>query len=165
MGEVIYSTSLFKTFIWAFVIVFILIILGVSGVLNGLFRRNEKPFVRIARGCAGIFLFLVGVTLAFLAMQSIRNGSQVVTVHLNEKQIATGNCGDGDTCTRYVLETQAGTRFYDMDVNEETYNKAKVDTCYSVTYFPGSSLFSTSTDKNSYQSLTNITRIETVTCS
>jgi len=164
MGEVIYSTTLLQTFVWAVVLILVLIILGVVGVLNGIFRRNEKLMIRIARGGSGIFLFLTGVALAFVATRSIRNGSQMVTVHLNDKQIATGNCGDGETCTRYVLETQAGTNFYDMDVNKETYNRAKIDTCYLVTYYAGSSLFGSPAAENSYQSITNITRIETAAC-
>jgi hypothetical protein len=52
MGEVNYSTASWQTFFWSFVIILVLAVLGVIGVLNGNFRRKEKAFVRIARGCA-----------------------------------------------------------------------------------------------------------------
>jgi hypothetical protein len=164
MGEVIYSTTSWQTFFWPFVVILVLGILGVVGVLNGIFRRKEKTFVRIARGCAGIFLCMIGAVFAFVVFRSITSGSKVITVHLNDKQIATDNCGDADTCTRYVLETQSGTNFYDVEVNESAYNKAQIDSCYAVTYFSGNGFFGTSETKNSYRSISNVTRVETAAC-
>jgi hypothetical protein len=164
MGEVIYSTTLLQTFIWAFVLVLVLVLLGLAGVLNGIFRRKEKPFVRVARGCSGIFLFFIGIALAFVAFRSITNGSETINVHLNDKQMANDNCGDGSTCTRYVLETQGYGNFYDLDVNEKTYNLAEIDSCYAVTYYPNEGLMRLSASNGPYKTVSNITRIETTTC-
>ena len=164
MGEVIYSATLLQTFVWAFAIVLALMILGLVGVLNGIFRRKEKAMVRIARGGAGIFLLFIGVALAFVAFRSITNGSKTINVHLDDKQIANDNCGDGDTCARYVLETQEYGNFYDLDVNEETYNRAQVDACYAVTYYPNEGLMHLSASNGPYKTVSNITRIETTAC-
>jgi len=165
MNEIIYSTTPLQTFLWSFVIISALVIFGVIGVLNGLFRRRERTFLRLARGGSGAFLFFIGVALAFITLRSIRNGSETINVHLNDKQIATDNCGDNGTCRRYILESQAGGNFYDLDVNQETYNKAHIDSCYMVTFYPNKVLLVISEDANAYQSISNITRIETVTCS
>ena len=164
MNEIIYSTTPLQTFLWSFVIISALVIFGVIGVLNGLFRRRERTLLRLARGGSGAFLFFIGVALAFITLRSIRNGFETINVHLNDKQIATDNCGDNGTCRRYILESQAGGNFYDLDVNEETYNKAHIDSCYMVTFFPNKGLLGISEDANAYQSISNITRIETVTC-
>jgi len=165
MNEVIYSTTPLQPFLWSFVIISALVIFGVIGVLNGLFRRRERTFLRLARGCSGAFLFFIGVAMAFITLRSIRNGSETINVHLNDKQIATDNCGDNGTCKRYILESQAGGNFYDLDVNEEAYNQAQIDSCYRVTFYPNKGLLGISEDSNAYQSISNITRIETVTCS
>ncbi len=164
MGEVIYSTTSWQTFFWSFVVILALGVLGLVGVLNGIFRRKEKTFVRIARAGAGIFLCMIGAVFAFVVFQSITSGSKTNTVHLNDKQIARDNCGDADTCTRYVLETQAGTNFYDVEVNESAYNKAEIDSCYTVTYFSNKGFFRTLESENSYQSISNVTRVETAAC-
>jgi hypothetical protein len=164
MGEVIYSATLLQTFVWAFVIVLALMILGLVGVLNGIFRRKEKAIVRIARGGAGISLFVIGVALTFVTFRSITNGSKTINVHLDDKQIANDNCGDSSTCTRYVLETQGYGNFYDLDVNEKTYNLAEIDSCYVVTYYPNEGLMRLSDSNGPYKTVSNITRIETTTC-
>ena len=164
MGEVIYSTTSWQTFFWPFVVILVLGILGVVGVLNGIFRRKEKTFLRIARGCAGVFLWIIGLVFAFVVFRSITSGAQTITVHLDDKQIATDNCNDGDTCTRYVLETKSGTKSFDIDVNKSAYDKARVDLCYKVTYFSGKGFFAQPETEYSYQSISNVTRVETVAC-
>ncbi len=164
MGEVIYSTSPLQAFLWSIVVVLILGILGLIGVLNGIFRRKEKTFLRAARGCAGIFLWIIGLVFAFIVFRSFTSGSEIITVHLNDKQIAHDNCGDNGTCTRYILETQSGSKFSDLEVKEEAYSKAQIDSCYSVTYYSGKGLFGGSENEYAYESISNITRIETVAC-
>ncbi|SRR6266540_492538 len=151
-------------FFWSFVVILVLGVLGLMGVLNGIFRRKEKTFVRIARGCAGVFMWIIAAVFAFVVFRSITSGSKTINVHLNDKQIATDNCNNGDTCTRYVLETQSGTNFYDVEVNESAYNKAQIDSCYTITYFSGKGFFGTSETENSYQSISNATRVETAAC-
>jgi len=164
MNEVIYSASPFQVFIWSFVIVAFISALGISGIGLGIFRRKEKPFVRLARGGAGVFLIAIGIALAYVAFRSMTGGSQTFTEQLNNKQIATDNCSDGGTCTRYVLETQSGSIFYDLGVTKETYEKAQVNACYSVTYYPGKSLLGEAGYAGTYESVANITRIESVAC-
>ena len=164
MGEVIYSTTSWQTFFWSFVVILVLGVLGLIGVLNGIFRRKEKTFVRIARGCAGVFLWMIGLVFAFLVFRSITTGAQTISVHLDDKQVATDNCNDGDTCTRYVLETKSGTKSFDIDVNKSAYDKAQVDSCYKVTYFSGNGFFAQPETEYSYQSISNVTRVETVAC-
>ncbi|HLO28703.1 MAG TPA: hypothetical protein VK249_06195 [Anaerolineales bacterium] len=164
MDPVIYSASPFQVFIWSFVIVVVLSILGISGIGTGIFRRKEKPLLRVARGCSGVLLIIVGIALAFVAFRSLTGGSQTIATHLNDKRVAVANCNNGDTCTHYVLETQAGSTFYDLDVTKATYEKAQVNSCYSVTYYPGNGLFGKPDEVASYQSLSNITRIESVAC-
>ena len=63
-------------------------------------------------------------------------GAKTFAAHLNAKQIATNNCCDGGACTRYVIEMQTGSKFYDLNVTQESYEKAQINTCYSVTYYP-----------------------------
>lgn len=168
MGEVIYAASTLKAFLASFVVLLFLFLLGLTGVLNGIFRRQEKTFVRIARGCAGGFLWIIALVFAFVLYRSITSGSEIITVHVNDKQIAHDNCGDNSTCDRYVLETQSGSKSYDLEVSEEAYNKVQIDSCYKVTYFSGKGFFGPSTqpeNESTYQSISTITRIETAPCS
>src|SRR5215216_1114511 len=137
MGEVIYAASSLKAFGSLIAVILVLGLVGLLGVLNGIFRRKEKLFVRIARGCAGIFFWLLGAVLIYVVFNAMTTGSETTTVHVNDKQIATDNCADGGTCTRYILETQANARFLDLVVSEEAYNKVQIDSCYSVTYYSG----------------------------
>ena len=164
MGEVIYSASPFQAFIWLFALILFCFLLGVTGVLMGIFRRKEKTITRFARAGAGAFLFLVGIVLAFVTYRSLTAGVETFTAHLGDKQVAHDNCGDAETCDRYILEMQAGSKFYNLNVTEATYEKAQVNSCYSVTYYPGKGLLGEPSYANSYESVSNITRIETAAC-
>lgn len=170
MGEVIYAASTLKAFLASFIVLGILFLLGLIGVLNGIFRRNEKTFVRFARGCAGVFLWMIALAFVFVLFRSITSGSEIITIHVNDKQVAHDNCGDNSTCDRYILETQSGSKFYDLEVSKEAYNKAQVDSCYKVTYFSGKGFFgpfgssNQPENENTYESISTITRIETAPC-
>src|SRR5215212_7994149 len=164
MGEVIYAASSLKAFGSLIAVILVLGIVGLVGVLNGIFRRKEKPFVRIARGCAGVLFWLLAAVLIYMVYNSMTSGSETMTVQVNDKQIANDNCGDGETCKRYILETQANARFLDLVVSEEAYNKVQIDKCYSVTYYSGDGLFGRSDNGSSYDSIDTITRIETAAC-
>jgi hypothetical protein len=159
-----------KGFLASFIVVLVLFLLGLMGVLNGIFRRKEKTFVRVARGCAGLFLWIIGLVFVFVLFRSITSGSEVITVHVNDKQIAHDNCGDNETCDRHILETQAGSKSYDLEVSEEAYDKAQIDSCYKVTYFSGKGFFGPFVqsgqpeNENTYESISTITRIETAAC-
>lgn len=167
MGEVIYSVSPLQAFMGSFGTVAFLFVLGMVGMGMGILRRKQKALVRFVMGSLGVFLILSGSAVGFIALRSITGGSQTFTAQLNDKQIANDNCGDSSTtstCTRYILETQSGTNFYDLDVTQGTYEKAQVKFCYSVTYYPSKGLFGTPAYSDSYQSISNITRIESVAC-
>ena len=164
MGEVIYAASSLKAFGSLIIVILVLGVIGLVGVLNGIFRRKEKPFVRVARGCAGVFFWLLGAVLIYVVYNSMTSGSEIMTVLVNDKQIANDNCGDGETCQRYILESQSNTRSIDLVVNEEAYNKVQIDSCYSVTYYSGNGLFGRSDNGSSYDLIDTITRIETAAC-
>ena len=164
MGEVIYAASSLKAFGSLIAVILVLGLVGLLGVLNGIFRRKEKPFVRIARGCAGIFFWLLGAVLIYMVYNSMTSGSETMTVQVNDKQIANDNCGDGETCKRYILETQSNARSIDLVVNEDAYDKVQIDSCYVVTYYSGNGLFGRSGNEPSYDLIDTITRIETAAC-
>jgi len=164
MGEVIYAASSLKAFGSLLIVIVIFGLLGLLGVLNGIFRRKEKPFVRIARGCAGVFFWLLGAVLIYVVYNSLTGGSETMTVQVNDKQIANDNCGDGETCQRHILESQSNARSIDLVVNEEAYNKVQIDSCYLVTYYSGNGLFGRSANGSSYDLIDTITRIETAAC-
>ena len=164
MGEVIYAASSLKAFGALIAVILVLGLVGLMGVLNGIFRRKEKTFVRIARGCAGIFFWFLGAVLIYVVFNAMTTGSETMTVQVTDKQIATDNCVDGGTCRRYVLETQANSRFIDLAVSEEAYDKVEIDSCYLVTYYSGDGLLGRSDDTSSYDLIDTITRIETAAC-
>jgi hypothetical protein len=164
MGEVVYAASSLKAFGSLIIVILVLGLVGLIGVLNGIFRRKEKTFVRIARGCAGVFFWLLGAVLIYVVFNAMTSGSEITTVRVKDKQIAIDNCADGVTCSRYILETQSNARFIDLVVSEEAYDKIKIDSCYSVTYYSGEGLFGRSASGSSYDSIDTITRIETAMC-
>jgi amino acid transporter len=167
MGEVIYFVSPLQAFMGSFATVAFLFLLGVVGLAMGILRRREKPLVRFVMGGLGVFLIVAGATLGFVAIRSMTGGSQTFTAQLSNKQIANDNCGNdssNSTCTRYILETQSGSKLYDLDVTKETYEKAQVKSCYSVTYYPSHGLFGKPVYLNSYESVSNISQIESVAC-
>jgi hypothetical protein len=167
MGNLIYSVSPLQAFRESFGIVAFLFALGVLGVGMGILRRRDKVFARFVMGILGILLFVVSATLAFITIRSITGGAQTFSAQLNDKQIANDNCGDSSTpstCARYILETRADSTLYDLDVTKETYEKAQINSCYSVTYYPSQGLFGRPAYLNGYQSVSNITQIESVAC-
>lgn len=164
MGEVIYSASPLQAFMGSFGAIAFLSFLGVIGLGVGIFRRKEKTLKRLAILGLSILLIAIGVALAFSAFRSMTGGSLTFTAQLNDKLIAKDNCSDGGTCTRYVLETQSGSKIYDLNVTKETYEKAQVSACYAVTYYPSASLLGEPSYADSYEAVSNITQIETVVC-
>ena len=162
MGTVIYSASPLQAFWSSLTTILFILGIGVVGLGIALFRRNQGRGVRILTGALGVFLVVVGLVYAGLMWVSISSGAQTVAVRLNNKTIAQDNCGDnGGTCTRYVLETDAGNVFYDFNVSSEAYDKAQVDNCYQVTYYASRSPFNVAADTDSYHQIDAVTRIET----
>jgi hypothetical protein len=167
MGNVIYSASPLQAFMGSLEAFAFLFVLGVVGLGMGILRRRAKTLARFVMGALGVFLMVMGATLAFITIRSMTNGTQTFTAQLNDKQIANDNCGDSSTpstCARYILETRSDSTLYDLDVTKETYEKAQINSCYSVTYYPSQGLFSRPAYLNGYQSVSNITQIEGVAC-
>jgi hypothetical protein len=162
MGEVIYAASSLKAFGALIAVILVLGLVGLMGVINGIRRRHEKMFVRVARGCAGVFFWLLGVVLLYVVYNSMTTGSKTMTVQVNDKQVSTNNCVTGETC--YVLKARTNSRFVDLVVNEEAYNKVQVDSCYLITYYSGEGLLGKSTNESAYDMIDTITRIETANC-
>ena len=161
MGEVIYTTSSLKAYGALIAVIAVLGLLGLVGVLNGIRRRHEKPFVRIARGCSGVFFWLLGVVLLYVIFNAMTTGSKTLTVQVTDKEV-TNTCLTSQTC--YVLETRSNSRSVDLVVSEEAYNKVQIDSCYAVTYYSGQGLFGRTDDGSSADTIDTVTRIETAAC-
>jgi hypothetical protein len=164
MGTEIYTASPLQAFLGSILTVLFLVLLGLVSIIMTIFNRKEKLLSRIFTIGLGAFLMLVGGVTAVITAQEYLTGSKTVIVKLNDKFIATDNCGDGDTCERYVLETASGpTKFYDLNVSEDAYEKAQVRVCYEVTYYPAKSLLEQLTGEStygeSYEPIATITRI------
>ena len=171
MGTVIYSASPFQAFFGAIFTISFLFFVGLLSILITVFRRKEKPLVRLLMIGLGAFLMLVGVLMAFLTARNYMIGSRTVAAKLEDKFIATDNCDNGKTCDRYVLEMRAGQKFYDLNVSADAYEKAQVRVCYEVTYYPAKSLLGEWLDEPSYAdayeaiaAITNITVADAAAC-
>lgn len=169
MENVIYSASPLRAFSGGILVIAFLFLLGGVGALWAIFKRKEKPLPRIAMGCSSLVLLAASIGVAINLFLTFQTGDKVATVHINERNIVESNCGDnGNTCTSYVLESNAGTKLYDFTVTEEAYDKVEVDSCYQFTYYPGRSLLGSylqETDySDSYETASTITRIEKVSC-
>jgi len=162
MGEVIYTTSSLKAYGALLAVLLIFGLMGIMGIANGIRRKHEKMFVRVARGCSGVFFWLLGLVLLYVVYNSMTTGSKTMTVQVNDKQVSTNNCVTGETC--YVLETQSNSRSVDLVVSEEAYYKIQIDSCYLVTFYSGEGLFGRSDDGSSYDKIVTVTQIETAAC-
>src|SRR5206468_5212040 len=107
------------------------------------------------------FLLIASCVTGAFMYSSISSGANTVAARLNNKTIAQENCGDnGETCSRYILETNAGDVDYDFIVNSQAYDLAQVNTCYQVTFYKSKSPLNVTADTNTYQRIETITRIE-----
>jgi len=160
MDPVIYSASPIQAFLGAIGGVAFMFFLGLAGMGWSVFRRKEAAAARIAAGCASVVVLVAGAAMAFFSLSSALSGDKTVTVLLDRKREVTRNCENGP-CTSYVLETHTGQMYYDFTVARSAFDKAEDGACYEITYYPPNSMReSTAT----YQSASNITRIEKVSC-
>jgi hypothetical protein len=100
--------------------------------------------------------------MGFVTYRTLTSGARTAEVRLNDKFVAHDNCGDGGTCTRYVLETQGGSKFYDIAVDEAAYEKAQPGACYRLTYYPGGGLFGPPENADTWESISSVLKVETV---
>lgn len=162
MDNVIYSVSPMQTFLMSFGMIALVFVLGAGGLGSAIFGRKQALVARLAMGAAGGFLVLVGIGLVVVTVRNMSSGAQTVAVLLDDKFVARDNCGDGGVCTRHVLEMQAAGKYYDVQVNESAYEKAQVNGCYRLTYYPGGGLLGQPEYADTYESISNVSRIEAI---
>ena len=162
MGEIIYTTSSLKAYGALLAVMLVLGLMGLMGIMNGIRRKHERLFVRVARGCSGVFFWLLGLVLLYVVYNSMTTGSKTMTVQVNAKHSSNENCVSGGSC--YILETQSNSRSVDLEIAEEAYKKVEINSCYLVTFFSGDGLFGRSDDGSSYDKIDTVTKIETANC-
>jgi hypothetical protein len=160
MGTVIYSASPLQAFQGLVITVLVIVVLGVLGLAAATFQSKRGKGARIAMGIAGSLLLIAGFATAAFTFITISSGAETVSARLNDKTIAQENCGDnGETCARYILETNVGDVAYDFVVNSQTYDLAQANTCYQVTFYKSKSPLNVAADANNYQRIETITNI------
>ncbi len=169
MDNLIYSATPLRAFSGGFIVIAALLGLGAIGVLWAIFSRKDRAIARVGTGCASIFLVLVGIGVTISLIRTVQSGDKTVTVAVDDKKEVVSNCDtSGGTCTSYRLETKAGTKLYDFTVVKAAWDKAEVDACYQVTYYPSQSLFGKYLQEEDisefYETSSTITRIEKVNC-
>ena len=162
MGEVVYGSSSLETYGAVLAVLLVLFLVGLLGVVNGIRRKHEKMFVRVARGCAGVFFWLLALGFAGFIFYAMTAGSKTMTVQVNDKAISSNTCISGDTC--YILNAQAGARYVDLVVSEEAYDKVQVDACYLISYFEAENLLVRPYPVSTDNTIDMVTRIETAAC-
>jgi len=161
MGTVIYSVSPLQAMLGSLGTIAFLLGLGIVGIGVAIFRPNQRKLARISTGVAGLVLVIAGLAMGLVTLISATNGSQTVNARLNQKNVSEQTCGQDSesTCTRYILETEAGSVFYDFIVTPNVYDQAEVNTCYQFTYYRGWSPFNVAAENGSYHQIDTITRI------
>jgi hypothetical protein len=160
MDQPVYSASPLWIFTGTFVGIAFMLVLGAGGLIFAFFNRKEKKITRIFMGLLGLFLCTMGALgLGFTAL-SMLSGAKTATVSLVQKNVVEANCGDnGSTCTRYVLETTAGTRSYDFTVEQKAFDATQEGGCYKVTYYPNQGLFAGDENTDLYVAIEHVTGI------
>ena len=162
MGTVLYSASPFESLFSVLGTPIGLLVLGIIGLGWAITNRNQGRGSRIGAGIAGGFLVIVGLIYGALSLGSLLRGGTTVSVLLNSKQVAQDNCNNGDTCTRYVLETSTENVYYDFDVPSGVYDAAQINTCYQISYYDSRSPFNVAADTQGYHQVSAVTRVQLV---
>jgi len=97
MGEVVYSTSSLEAYGAVLAVLLVLFLIGLLGMVNGVGRKHEMMFVRVARGCAGVFFWLLALGFAGFVFYAMAAGSKTMTVQVNNKETSSNTCISGDT--------------------------------------------------------------------
>jgi len=162
MGTVVYSTSPFQAFLWTFVGLGILVLIGLGAGIPALFDRKAKMLNRIATIVAGLIALaaeLVGIGFTLLSMNS---NAQHVSLLLNKREIVRESCGDnGDTCEHPQISMQdASGKDYEFRVAQKAYDATQENHCYAVTYYPNKGLTNMNGTEPSYIYSEYVTQIE-----
>jgi len=141
MGTVIYSTSPFQAFLWTFVGLGILVLIGLGAGIPAIFDRKAKALTRIATIIASLIALAAGIIGIGFTLLSMNGNAQHVSLLLNKKEIARESCGDGDTCEHPQLSMQDATgKDYEFRVAQKAYDATDENQCYAVTYYPNKGL-------------------------
>ena len=163
MGTVIYSTSPFQAFLWTFVGLGILVVIGLGVGVRAVFDRKAKPLSRIATIVAGLICLAAGVVGIGFTLFSMNGNAQQVALLLNKKEMARESCGNGDTCEHPQLSMQdANGKDYEFRVPQKAYDAAQENQCYEVTYYPNKGLMNTNGTDLGYVFSEYVTKIETL---
>jgi hypothetical protein len=161
MGTVIYSASPLQAFAGLLGTILFMAGIGAAGLVAAIFQRKQGRGARIAMAVAGVFLLAISCITASFTYVSNVSGAQTIAVHLNDKHIRQESCGNnGETCTRYILETNAGGVSYDFVVNAQAYDLAQINTCYQASFYKSKSPLNVTADLDTYHRIEAITRIE-----
>ena len=164
---IIYSAGPFSAFLGTLLTIGGLIAIGVIGlVYAGTIHKNRKKGW-LGIFIAGLFLFLMGILVLGITVVNMSTSTQTVTATLNKKTVAEDNCGDGSTCTRFILEMASGPNSYDFTVVKPAFDASQEGLCYQVIYYPNNGLFATNYNTSSYIAtsyITRITRVDQGTC-
>ncbi len=159
MGSVIYSVSPIQAFQSQIITTIVLFLIGIFSLVLSFIRGRGSFLARIALILAGGFLVLASGVLAFLTVREMNGEANTVAVLVEDKQVVQSNCGDGDTCTSYLVETSAAQKYYDFTVARGAFDQIQVRACYLVTYYPQRGLLGQGYNNESYEAASNITRI------
>ncbi len=151
MGTVIYSTSPLQAFLWTFVGLGILVLIGLGAGIPALFDRKAKMLSRIATIVAGLIALTAGLVSIGFTLLSMNGSAQHISLLLNKREIVRESCGNGDTCEHPQISMQdASGKDYEFRVAQKAYDATQENQCYAVTYYPSKGLKNTNGTESSY---------------
>jgi len=159
MDSIIYATGPLGAFAGTFYTIGGIQAIGLVGLVYVFAHRDQTMRSRLGLVIASAFLCLAGIVFTIVTFANLATQTQNATALLKTKTIAMDNCGEGSTCTRYLLEMTAGSKSYAFTVVERAYNAAREGSCYQVTYYPTQGLFATDYGSDQYVATSYVTRI------
>ena len=161
MDTIVYSTSPFQAFLWTFVGLGILVLIGFGAGVPALFDRKAKALSRVATIIASLIALAAGIIGIGFTLLSMNGNAQHISLLLNKKEIAKESCGDGDTCEHPQLSMQDATgKDYEFRVPQKAYDATDENQCYAVTYYPNKGLKNMNGTDLGYIYSEYVTRIE-----
>jgi hypothetical protein len=160
MGTVIYSANLLWAFLSPLGSILFTSAIGVFALIAAFRQRKQGRGVQIILGICGVFLLAFSLITVNQMVSSFLSGTETITMHVDDKSIGRGNCGNGSTCTHYDLAATAGQVSYDLRVNPQAYNAVHSNTCYRMTFYKYKPFMSAIPDTDLYHRIEVITRIE-----
>jgi hypothetical protein len=142
MGTIVYSTSPFQAFLWTFVGLGVLVLLGLFVGVSTFFDRKAKVFSRIATIAASVIMLAIGCVGLGFTYISMNGNAVKVSLLLDKKQVVQESCGnEGDTCEHNQLSMHDSTgKDYEFRVPQKAYDATEENQCYAVTYYPNKGL-------------------------